>query len=811
MTKELEIKKSALEAFNNQDYPKAFNALWALGVEEFLQYSQRENRVKFNWLSESQKCKKCKSSSSYFWNTFILQSNVFTSCFTSNRPLELLHNYYSKTNIFNKLLEVKLATEYPDLFVDAIRKNEVFFKIDRIDFLLRKDLLNSNYTIHQDVWKSFQIIELKFWTEIQCTIIEIEKYPLERILFCAIEYFETNNFKARFDVSIQSFLEKTYSFFMSLILGNSKIKQENLSSEYFEVEFVNNVYKSESSSLKKIVFESLERINNLQVYKSRFFEPYCFNNQFQPKRIYESLFFYESPESFYQWNVDELRYKVNNLNYAIRGHNIINEQLANGAEIVSERKEDYHNNLELVCNSQSIIEILKDLQLTYFHINRNNKIKVEKIVNPLCAYAFHEHTRYYGGLKELKTTDSWKKAHLHLVHKNKENKQLPFIHITKKEYLDMNLKAHTSFNKETGLSILKIFGVDRSNFKSFDRFNVRYSFNEKPFILLGDHIFSPGLFFVNFCSHEVYVNKLLKNKNSRRTASKIEETLMDLLKKNNFRVKHTTKEEASLIDGDPDLILYDEENVLLIQLKRTNLRLGYKAQYYESLQIDLKAADQLNKAEKYLSMENPVFEIKNRKITKWVVSNSFEKTNTKIHNCKKINYLDLVNFLSRGIGNKTLTDFISYFETDSYFEEKGKPMSEQDDMFKKRFSLTNMEERNLYFKDFDSNKAKKYYHFQEKGVQLNAKGQHKQAVNELKNCLELETKDDRVYGDIANIYADLKYYDKAFFYFKKALEITPNDPFVIRNYAIALEESGNDKCLDIYSQITKKYPLLNMS
>ena len=132
---ELQIKKNASEAFNLGDYPKAFNTLWELGIEEFLKYSQREDRrnKKNNWLVES---RRSTASSSYFWNTFILQQDVFSACFSSQIALELLHNYYSKTAIFNTEFESKLAKEFPVVYIEAIRKNEVFFREDRINFLL---------------------------------------------------------------------------------------------------------------------------------------------------------------------------------------------------------------------------------------------------------------------------------------------------------------------------------------------------------------------------------------------------------------------------------------------------------------------------------------------------------------------------------------------------------------------------------------------------------------------------------------------------------------------------------------------------
>ncbi|MFD1014407.1 tetratricopeptide repeat protein [Winogradskyella rapida] len=818
---ELQIKEAALKAFNNQDYPKAFNILWELGVDGFLEYSQRNDRrtKKFNWLSKNWKRKSHKGYS-YFWNTFVLKENVFTACFSSKRPVELLHNYFSKTDVFNELLEIKLAKEYPSIFIEAIRKNEVFFREDRIDFLLKDDLLKEEYQIHQDVWESFQIEELHLWKEIEAILLDIEKHPLEHILFFTIEYFETNNFETNFDIVNQSTLAGVYSFFIDLILRNSNIKQEGLSSEQFEMDFVKSVYESEYIQLKKLVFKCLNYIKKRQVFNSRFFQPYCFNSKFQPRYIYESLHFYESPESYYQWNVDEIRYKVSELVYSKKGSDIVEKQIENAAVIHSRRREDYLDNKTLACNLQALIEVLRDLKLTHFYLKEDNKsvkVEVEKIIKPLYVYAFNRYTRYYKVLKSIKAsnslkTNNWQIANLHLVVNNQESSQFPFIYSSEEEYLDLNTKADQEFKREIGLQVLNQFGFKRLRLKRFDRFNVRYSVIDTPFVILDNYIFCPILFFINFSSQNVYVNSLLKN-NNRDTAIQIEDVLNNLLVKHKFNVKHPTKKEVDLVDGDSDLILFDNDNVLLIQVKRTNLRLDYKAQYNELINTDLKAANQLNNAEKYFSNENSIFKIGNRKVTKWIVSNSFEKVNTTINDCLKVNYLDIVSFLSNteGMTFKTLPNFISFFNTDTYFTKIAKPLIDNVDAYKEIFSLTKMNARNFLWKDFDSFKAKKYSHYYKKGIELNRKGEHNNGIKALNECLKLEKEDVEVHGAIANMYADIGNYEKAFFHFNKALEIISNNPFVLRNYAIALRESGDESFKEVYSQITNKYPFLNMS
>ena len=816
---ELQIKNDAFKALKNKDYPEAFNTLWELGVDGFIEFSQKEDNKskKFNWFVKNWKSKGYRGYN-YFWEIFILDPDVFTAIFTYNRAVEFLHNYYSKTDVFNQKIEEKLAREYPAIFIEAIRKNEVFFREDRIEFLLKDNLLNDDYLIHQDVWESFQVKELEIWKEIKENIGFIEEYSLECILFFTVKYIETNNFEADFDRINQATLTEVYSFFIDLILRNLKIKRGNINSDQFEMDFARNIHDDSNQELNDIVFKCLDLIKHRQMLNTRFFQPYCYNIHFQPKYIYESLCFYESPESHYQWNVDETRYKVSELVYQVKGASIVEMQLEKGAEIPSKHKSDYVNNKQLAFGIQATIETLNDLELTDFYINKVGsekvKVKIEKLIKPIFAYSFNKYVRYYEPLKKIKAANvslriSWGQALAYLINSNPKSLQLPFIYSSKQEYFDLNFKADEKFDIEIGSYVLDQFGFDSARLKAFDRFSIKYSVMETPFLLLENYIFSPVLFFMNFSNPTVYISPLLKN-NNRRTAKKVETVLKDLLLIHNLKVKYPTDVEVNLIDGDADIIVFDDENALLIQIKRTNLRLDYKTQYNELINTDFKAANQLNDAEKSLRQNNKVFELGNRNITKWIVSNSFEKVGTRINDCLKINYLDIVSFLSNdeGMTFKNLPNFISYFESDNYFTTIAKPLIDNDDTFRRIFSLSNFNARNLVWEDCDVIKAKKYRHFYNKGLELNAKGENKNAVIAFKECLKLEDNDEEVHAAIANVYADLNDYDKALFHFDRALEIVPNNPFVLRNYQIALREAGNMRFLEVHSKLVKKFPLL---
>ena len=179
--------------------------------------------------------------------------------------------------------------------------------------------------------------------------------------------------------------------------------------------------------------------------------------------------------------------------------------------------------------------------------------------------------------------------------------------------------------------------------------------------------------------------------------------------------------------GDTDVILHNNETVLLIQTKRTAFRLDSKSAYYESLQTDSKAIKQLNDSEKYFNSDNPIFNLKNRNVVKWVVSTSFEGTNNVIDSCRKISYFDIINTLSINNSFNSLEEFITFFENDRLFLWKLKECNLSS-------NIDEPKAYHLYYSSFNSNKYNKYKSIYSNALKLNENrenknGSHKQQID----------------------------------------------------------------------------------
>ena len=68
-----------------------------------------------------------------------------------------------------------------------------------------------------------------------------------------------------------------------------------------------------------------------------------------------------------------------------------------------------------------------------------------------------------------------------------------------------------------------------------------------------------------------------------------------------------------------------------------------------------------------------------------------------------------------------------------------------------------------------------------------------------------------VWNALGNIYADMENFSKSFDCFEKALEIIPDDPYIMREYALALRDSGNkEKAYEMRDKIVEKYWFLDI-
>ncbi len=818
MTEIQKINANAKLAFASKEYEKAFLALLEVGVYNFISYAQKENKDanKVNWFSHPE-------AGEYFWKEFILKEEVFAEIFKSDSSAQLLHNYFSLCNIHSQELESKLAKEFPEVLIKAIRVNQVFLKPEWIEHVSLSFRLDHKYSLHQRFWHIIYKSEISQWNIIQKELLSISDYSLNDILTHCIIWLEEFRFLNHDKLTIYQ-LANIYSFFVELLMKTypEKFKENIIAEDYFQ--YFLQVLTSTRSDNKLFeeskVSKLLYAINNWLKFREEIISPYSFDLSIQPEQEDELVYLNSTPEAYYKWVLNGIRYDLNQMSYQYQGNEFVEYlKKSEQVKILGETEDELRLNRELAISKWATLILMDDLGCKTFQIG-SNRISAAELLTPLLTYSRNRFSRYELGLNRFcNESESWIEAFSKLSNQSSEKGFInhPFLLMTDLEHKQLNQKALQHMPKDSTEQLIELFRFKPNAKYEFDRFHLQYDVWQKPFIKIGDSLFCPTLFFANNDWFYTFAQTALTYRflSDRNETKAIEAHLAEQFKLKGWEVKLISDKEASQLSGDVDIFVEDKDTVLFIQLKRTYFRLDLRDAYYESMNTDQKAAGQLNDAEEYLKQSNSIYEFKHIPF-KWIVSTSFENIGDKINGCYKINYFEILNLL-RNLETQSLKYFIEYLESDRYLKEFAFSFNNPEIPIEARQLITNICEqisnfkplhyRQLVFSD-DVKTTESYNTLFEHAMQIYHSKNFNGALMVYDKCLSLRPNDGEVFFNIATIYADIGNYEMSFEYYEKALKKFPNDPNIIRDYSIALFAAGKGyEGLILAIHLFKHYPL----
>lgn len=816
MTEIQKINAAAKAEFGKGNYPLAFQTLWEVGVPSFVSYAQREDSKssKTNWFTDSK-------SANFFWEKFLLDEGIFSSILKSDLAEQLLHIYFSKYKKQVIALEAKLAKEFPQVFIQAVRVNQVFLKPERIENL-KAITFGNEFQLHQKIWQRIFEIETEQWNGIQTELLSVLKLPLEDILSHCIIWLETNRFYDSSQRRITD-LASIYSFFIELVLSNKSCKeiQVKTSDEFLKpfFEIFGASFKDKKIIENGSVAKLLIRISNWIDFKECVIAPYSFDLNIEPTQQNELVIFNSTPEAFYKWILDGVRYEVNQLNYHLQGNSFSEHLEKEGlTKIPGKTQSDIEVNRNLSGLKWATLLMLADMGFESFKIGKT-KIECEKLLSPLLTYSFNRLSRYENSLKShFESSQNWSEAFMKLTLQSirTDIRREPFFLMTESEYKNLNQEALSQLPEVSTNEVIQLFSFTANKIYEFNRFKYTYNVWQKPFTKIGDFLFCPMVFFASNLWFYSFAQAALFQQTERSETQRMENHLGESLKYKGWKVKVINDEEARELKGDVDIFVEDNDTLLFIQLKRTYFRLDLKDAYYESCNTDSKAAKQLNQAENYLSQANQLYKL-NHQPNKWIVSTSFENIGENISGCIKVNYFELLNAL-KNPETKTLKDLIKEVQSDKNLKAFTSTVFQTElpnearqllgEVVKPLATFESNRYRQIIFSD-DEKRTTEYNAIFDKGVQLDIEKKKNEALVEFQKCVLLNPNDADAFGAIANILSDMRVYESAFIAFKEALRIFPNDPYITRNFCLALMESGNwydglFKAVELY----EKYPML---
>jgi ribosomal protein L18E len=271
-------------------------------------------------------------------------------------------------------------------------------------------------------------------------------------------------------------------------------------------------------------------------------------------------------------------------------------------------------------------------------------IESEKLLNLLLTYSFNRLIRYEQSLEmHTKTSQNWRESFMKFAFNSNATDFgfSPFFLMSETDYKQLNKEALSQIPADSTTEVVQLFSYRQNQKYDFNRFHLNYDVWQKPFSKIGDFLFCPMMFFANNIWFYSFAQAALYQKTQKSDIQKMENHLGDLIRQKGWNVKVIDDLEANALEGDVDVIVDDKDTLLFIQLKRTYFRIDLKDAYYDSILTDNKASKQLNEVEKYLEKENSIYQSKHKPV-KWIVSTSFENIGSKINNCIKVNYFEVL-------------------------------------------------------------------------------------------------------------------------------------------------------------------------
>lgn len=564
-----------------------------------------------------------------------------------------------------------IAENFPEKFIASVRWTRSYLNT-QTHLLLQKINLPDEYSNHQEVWKKLFTVDTEMWNKICSFHTDWALFNAQDFLGNLTNWLEIKRFQDTEGERIE-LLAKTYSFIISYYLDGYYDKTLTLDKEKLE-----NSFWESFGELNAVLSKSFDLILEYVYFEQECVTPYSFDHNLDPtisnKKIH---FLFKNFEKYRNWEKNGLRYNLNKNRYIDFAGEICSYRIhEEGMEIPEGNNEqDKLNNLECYHNTVTIFSFLKDLCLLDIKVN-SKEIDVRDILQPLISYSFNKKIRYEYELEKLhENSNSWQWSYFQLNEENKK-KDLdndPYFFMSKDEFINRNIKAMPKEFNNLYAEIINEFGFKPTKKYKFNRYNNGYDVWYKPFILLGNFLFCPMMFFARndwfYPSAQVVLKSYIKHYNSKLrkdSADEMEVYLLELFKEFNSSWNCVIPPEING-SGDIDLIISDANNSLLIQLKRTYFKLNLKETYFDSVNVDRKAIYQLNEGEKYF-LKNKSSQFSENRI-KWLVSTSFENVNKLYDHCRKVNYLDLVWILK----NKkflTIAELNKYVCNDSIMEEE---------------------------------------------------------------------------------------------------------------------------------------------
>jgi len=662
MANRTKIKTSISADFRQGNFYPAFINLFSLPHHEVANILSKKS-----WLEE-------KAITQYFWESFCIEcpERVF-----SGETSKTVLNWYLKdpASTFHPLNEL-LVNNYPDNFIESIKRNRSF-----LDEVFLEQI--SDYE-----WSEKHSIDIKAFAKLRKDHVikqkaiqkhwdDIKQLDLPEILSCIIHWIDVK-FYADCSETNREKLRQVFNYALSFVLTKKKMKVIPTEKE-FSTTFLEIIRSNKTKQVDPFLNNILDWLN----FETTELSSYCFDDNFIAESTTHGVTFkFKSEEDYESWKRDGERYYVNASRYFAKALQIYNYEDEEGLLNIPPGKseQDKETNHKLYVQNWKSQLFLQDLHVRNL-LSKEGAIHVSKALGALNSYSTNRRVRYVEPMEAaMKSGQTWYNSFLSTIKSFEINEApnlpLPFMFISRDDLTNIYKYSIPGLTEDDVHHLIEHFSFEMNDKWEFDPFNISLSILETPFVIFGNFVFASTSFFaVNDWFYSI-AQRILNLYNKRDNATERNETATEMeialgqkFEDKGWNVKIISAAETNAINGDIDIFVDDSITQLLIQLKRTRLKLDLASNYIDSMETDLKAAGQLNEA--VISIRNGAISsvkiMPNHK--KWIVTTSFEGTLKQIDGCTKVNYFDLLWALNQGKFT-SLDELREFIKTDVPFKER---------------------------------------------------------------------------------------------------------------------------------------------
>lgn len=642
-----------------------------------------------------------KKNTSIDWLNFSISSPEFIRAIQEGSIVQLLHQYFTLNNFSNSAFVRELAEQFPEELLAGIRFNRAFLNLYHVDSLsFLKTHSNQKLSTHF-IFFSILIYDYdRLLTNLEQHLKDVTNVDLIEALLITALWFEKkrvdqlngiHNGSSHQDLNpaieaINYFLTR-FLFDKKTRLSDIKINDEE---DYVKFTALLATLPRVEALYSHKVWRSLDCTESFLFHLHGAVEIYCFDHNYDIT-LKDSILTIHPLEFalIKRWYVESDKILAWYQFYSEAAMQIVESEIKRDSNYIKNKTgHDYKMNYHGDIRDKTSALIAMDYSIDEASLGG---VSFKSVIQLLKGFVANATGRYVNPLDELHI-NSPKTWFRNLALNTMKWGQLGIsafpLRVLNRQELSEIISKNIPGEKDRADKLIALVSSDITSVNSLNQFKSFYSLTSKPFIQIGSHFIAFNAILgetnssTNFLLNLMESNAKLNSHETTNTTKRMESDLAIKFRKSEIlSVVHTQQYKfASGKTGDFDVLAYDKNTLLLIELKSSKFRIHLSDAHDEYENSLLKASKQLDKALKFISEEFTAFKttvedlkikeqsVSELKIYTLIVTTSFERDHCLIDGKHlKITLFELQRLLEGNMG-RDLQSIVDLIVQDYFWE-----------------------------------------------------------------------------------------------------------------------------------------------